>query len=92
MNNSFSQCIANICGLELATLVNETKYSVFGGHTAVIEGYNGIVEYSTVGVSFSVKGGILRVSGSDLHIKYLEKHFAVVVGKVTSVEVKGNEK
>ncbi|MCH5157079.1 MAG: YabP/YqfC family sporulation protein [Clostridiales bacterium] len=92
MNNSFSQSIANICGLELATLVNDYKFSVFGGHTAVIEGHKGVVEYSTETVSFAVKKGTLRISGNDLRIKCLEKHFAVVVGAIISVEVKGNEK
>ena len=92
MNNSFSQCVADICGLELATLINDYKYSIFGGHTAVIEGHNGISEYSTETVSFTVKRGLLRVVGTDLHIKCLEKRFAVVVGKILSVEVKGNEK
>ena len=92
MNNSFSQSIANICGLELAALINDYKYSVFGGHTAVIEGHNGIVEYGTETVSFVVKKGLLRVSGKALRIKCLEKHFAVVVGAISSVEVKGDEK
>ena len=92
MNNSFSQCIADICGLELATLVGNYKYSVFGSHTAVIEGHKGIAEYSTETVSFTVKKGILRVMGRDLHIKCLEKQFAVVVGTIISVEVKCDEK
>ena len=92
MNNSFSQCVADICGLELATLLKDYKYSVFGGHTAVVEGHNGIAEYGLDAVSFAVKKGILRVCGSNLRIKCLEKRFAVVVGKITSVEVKSNEK
>lgn len=92
MNSSFNQCIAEICGLELATLVGDYKYSVFGGHTAVIEGHKGIVDYSPELVTFSLSKSNLRVSGANLHIKCLEKHFAVVVGKVLSVEVKTNEK
>ena len=92
MNNSFSQCVADICGLELATLINDYKYSVFGSHTAVIEGHNGIAEYGTETVSFAVKKGILRVNGNNLHIKCLEKRFAVVVGNIVSVEVKSNER
>ena len=91
MDNSFNQCIANICGLELATLINDYKYSVFGGHTVVVEGHKGIVEYSTEQITFAVGKSALRISGSNLKIKCLEKHFAVVVGKVLSVEVK-NEK
>lgn len=92
MNNSFNQCIADICGLELATLVNDYKYSVFGGHTVVVEGHKGIADYSTEQVTFAVGKSLLRVVGNNLHIKCLEKHFAVIVGKVLSVEVKTNEK
>ena len=91
MNNSFNQCIADICGLELATLLNDYKYSVFGGHTVVVEGHKGIVDYTTEQVTFAVSKSALRICGNNLHIKCLEKHFAVVVGKVLSVEVK-NEK
>ena len=91
MNNSFNQCVADICGLELATLINDYKYSVFGGHTVVVEGHKGIVIYSTTQVTFAVGKTTLQISGDDLHIKCLEKHFAVIVGKVLSVEVK-NEK
>lgn len=92
MNNSFSQCVANICGLELATLIADYKYSVFGGHTVVIEGHKGIVDYASELVTFAVGKTVLRICGNNLHIKCLEKNFAVVVGKVSSVEVKTNEK
>lgn len=92
MNNSFSQCVANICGLELATLIADYKYSVFGGHTVVLEGHKGIVEYSTETVTFAVGKPLLRICGSNLHIKCLEKNFAVIAGNVCSVEVKSNEK
>ena len=88
MNNSFSQCVADICGLELATLISGYKYSVFGGSTVVVEGHKGIVIYSTTQVSFAVGKSTLQISGDNLNIKCLEKHFAVVVGKVRSVEVK----
>ena len=92
MNNSFSSSIAEICGLELATLLSEYKYAVYGSHTVVIEGHVGIGEYGTDTVSFAVKKGVLRVNGENLRIKCLEKRFAVVVGRITSVEVKSNEK
>ena len=92
MNNSFSQCVANICGLELATLIADYKYSVFGSHTVVVEGHKGIVDYADDVVTFRVGKSQLRICGSNLHIKCLEKNFAVVVGKITSVEVKANEK
>ena len=92
MNNSLSQCVADICGLELATLIGSYKYSVFGGHTVVLEGHKGIADYTSDCISFSLGKALLKIVGSNLHIKCLEKQFAVIVGKILSVEVVANEK
>lgn len=87
MSNSFLQCVSNICGVELATLIGQYKFSVFGGHTVVVEGHNGIADYATDAVSFALHKSFLRVHGSNLCIKCLEKGFAVIVGNIHSVEV-----
>ncbi len=87
MSNSFLQCISNICGLELATLIKDYKYSLFGGHTAVVEGHKGIVEYSLEAIGFALHKGVLRVKGKNLRVKCMENGFAVVVGDVACVEV-----
>ena len=92
MNNSLSQCVADICGLELATLIGSYKYSVFGGHTVVVEGHKGIADYTGECISFSLGKFRLKIVGSNLQIKCLEKQFAVVVGKIAGVEVVANEK
>ena len=92
MNNSLSQCVADICGLELATLLGSYKYSVFGGHTVVVEGHKGIADYTTERVSLTLHKAQLQIVGSNLRIKCLEKQFAVVCGKIQSVEVVANEK
>ncbi len=88
MSNSFLQCVANVCGLEIATLVKDYKYSVFGGGTVVVEGHKGIADYSSERVDFALRNALLRVNGTNLRIKCLDSGFAVVVGKVTSVEVR----
>lgn len=87
MNNSFNEHIANICGLELATLVGGYKYSVFGGTTAVVEGHRGIVGYLDSEVCFYIAGGILKIQGDNLKLKCLNKSFAVVVGRIDRAEV-----
>ena len=92
MNNSLSQCVADICGLELATLIGSYKYSVFGGHTVVVEGHKGIADYNSDCIIFSLGKPLLKIVGSNLRIKCLEKQFAVIVGKIVSVEVMANEK
>ena len=92
MNNSLTQCVADICGLELATLIGSYKYSVFGGHTVVLEGHKGIADYNSDCISFSLGKSQLKIVGSNLRIKCLEKQFAVVSGKIVGVEVTANEK
>lgn len=87
MNDSFSKCIADICGLELATLAGDFKYSVFGGRTFVLEGHKGIADYSLDAVSFRVGKSTLKVCGSGLTLKRLEKNFAVVEGKIVGVSI-----
>lgn len=87
MNNSFNENIAQICGLELATLVGSYKYSVFSGTTAVIEGHKGISTYTDIEVAFSLDNKLLKVCGQKLHIKCLSKNFAVVSGQIDKVEV-----
>lgn len=87
MNNSFNDSIAQICGLELATLAGGYKYSVFGGTTAVVEGHKGIANYSDNEISFSLQHGTLNVVGDKLNIKCLSKNFAVVTGQISKVEV-----
>ena len=92
MNNSLSQCVADICGLELATLIGSYKYSVFGGHTVVVEGHKGLADYQSDCISFALGKSQLKIAGSNLRIKCLEKQFAVIVGVIVSVEVVANEK
>ena len=92
MNNSLSQCVADICGLELATLLGSYKYSVFGGHTVVVEGHKGIADYNSDSISFVLGKAQLKIVGANLQIKRLEKQFAVVMGKIVSVMVVANEK
>ena len=86
MNNSFANCINKICGREIASLATY-KYSVFGGNTFVLEGHKGIVDYSLCKVSFKVGKHCLVVTGNNLRINCLDKHFAVVVGDIQWVGV-----
>lgn len=41
----FDSEVAKILDLELAALVNSFKYSVYGGHTVVVEGHRGLVSF-----------------------------------------------
>lgn len=87
MNDSFCGSIADICGVELKTLVGSYKYSVFGSGTFVLEGHNGILSFSSECVRFAVKNGVVAVCGSELKIKCLQSKFAVICGVVAKVEV-----
>ena len=87
MNNSFEQCISDICGLELAALISKGKYAVYGNAVAVVEGHKGIVEYGKEKVSFVFAASILEIVGAELKIRCLQGNYAVVVGKILSVAV-----
>jgi len=84
---SFEKEIAEIADVELSTLVGSYKYSVYGGHTVVIEGQKGVRSYSDEAVCFSLGKEKLTVSGSNLTICRLGKNFVAVRGKIKSVEV-----
>lgn len=93
MNNSFNDSIAQICGLELATLAGSYKYSVFGSSTAVVEGHKGIATYREQEVAFLLGGNsTLNITGDNLRIRCLSKSFAVINGKIIKVEVVPREK
>ncbi len=71
----------------MATLARESKCSVYGGKTVVIEGHKGIVDYSADKLTFASPHGFIIVNGEGLRIRHLEKNFAVIVGKIISLEV-----
>jgi len=89
MNNSFEQCISDICGEELSSLVRG-KYSVFSNRCAVVEGHRGICDYQKDKVSFLFGKSVLEICGSNLRIRCLEKSYAVIVGEIFSVVVKND--
>lgn len=88
MNNSFQQCISEICGLELSSLVSQGKYAVYGNCVAVVEGHRGISEYGKETISFAFGKSALEILGADLKIKCLQGNYAVIVGKISSVAVR----
>lgn len=88
MNNSFGGCIADICGLELCALADTPKYTVYGNRIAVIEGNGGILDYTSDKILFLCGKQRLEICGDNLKLKYLEKHFAVIEGRIFCVAVK----
>lgn len=92
MNNSFLQCISDICGTELSSVVSGGKYSVYGNTVAVVEGHKGIAFYSREKVCFFLRQGILEICGDNLEIRCLEKNCGVICGKILSVAVQNGKK
>lgn len=78
---------ANLCNLEVSSLINSYKYCVYGGKTVVIEGQKGLVKYCQEVVVFAVADGKLAVMGSNLTLGCFGNKVAVVTGKIVSVEV-----
>lgn len=63
------------------------KYSVFDNRVAVVEGHGGIADYMPQKVSFLLGKGRLEICGENLQLRCLEKHYAVLEGKIRSVAV-----
>lgn len=87
MNNSFFQTICDVCGLELSTLMDGCKYSVYGNKVCVVEGHKGICSYQPNCITFFAKKGKLKVVGSGISIKQLQQNFAILAGQISSVEM-----
>lgn len=87
MNDSFRQCIFDLCGAEVSALTGGCKYTVFDGNVAVVEGHGGIADFSREKITFVLGKEFLEVSGQNLRLKCLEKHFAVILGKIVSVGI-----
>ena len=84
---SFINEHANICNLEVATLINSYKYSVYGGNTVVIEGQKGLLKYCSDVVIFAVANAKLTVSGNNLMLGCFGNKVAVVTGQISGVVV-----
>lgn len=81
----FDSEVAKILDLELAALVNSFKYSVYGGHTVVVEGHRGLVSFSSEKLFQVGKTERLEIIGEEISIKQLTKNFTVVTGKIKGV-------
>ena len=78
---------ANICNLEVSTLINSYKYCVYGNTAAVIEGQKGLVKYSQDTVVFAVSDGKIAICGNNLQLGCFGNKVAVVTGQIVSVAV-----
>lgn len=84
--SKFDGEVAKILDLELAVLVNSFKYSVYGGHSVVVEGHSGLVSFSSERIIFKLgKKERLEIWGEDISIRQLTKNFTVVTGKIKGV-------
>ena len=82
----FDSEVAKILDLESAASVNSFKYSVYGGHTVVVEGHRGLVSFSSEKIIFRLgKTERLEIIGEEISIKQLTKNFTVVTGKIKGV-------
>ena len=84
---SFVNEHANLCNLEVSTLINSYKYCVYGGTTVVVEGQKGLLKYCQDSVVFAVAGGKLAICGDNLTLGCFGNKVAVVSGRISCVEV-----
>ncbi len=87
ITHSFDKVIADICDIELASLLRSYKYTVYGGHTVALEGHKGLLRYSKDCVVFLLADGKLTVNGNNLCLRNLSKRTVIISGDKVSVEV-----
>lgn len=78
--------IAADLGLDEQMFLSGTKYVVFDGHSAYIEGIRGIKSFSSGEVQLFLKKGILVVEGENLKIKKLCKGDVALTGNIKEVK------
>lgn len=58
-----------------------------GGRALYIEGIKSVVSFGVDEMQFQMKKGVLKVSGVDLCVKYLDKTTCMLEGNIISVVV-----
>ncbi len=58
-----------------------------GGKSLYIEGIKSVISFGSNEMQFQLKKGLLKVFGSDMSVKYLDKTTCVIIGSINSVEV-----
>ena len=82
----FDSEVAKILDLELAALVNSFKYSVYGGHTVVVQAHRALESFSSQKNIYSIRNTDRHeINGEEISIKQLTKNFTVVTGKIKGV-------
>ncbi len=67
-----------------------TDYRIInlGGKSVYVEGIKTVVELGAQQIQFQLKKRVLKISGVDLKVKYLDTTTCVIVGEILAVETK----
>lgn len=73
----------------MSTSMSSVNYRTInlGGRALYIEGIKSVVSFGESEMQFQMKKGLLKVTGIDLSVKYLDKTTCMLEGTITSVVV-----
>lgn len=68
-------------------LPGQTVVEVIGEGRVLVEGHNGVLEYNDCEIGAKVGYGVIKISGSNLKLTYMNKNKLVVSGTVHCIEL-----
>lgn len=84
--NGLTERVERIFELPTGTLSSAARIELLGNRRAVVDGCQGIVEYSDDLIRMQTGSGMLRFSGSLLTISCLTEDSAIIEGNILSLE------
>ena len=84
---NFLDDINNYITKEYGLGVADYRYVNISGKYVYVEGHSGISVLTDKEISFKIKKKIIKISGSDLIIKYFDISTAIVQGQIVNVVV-----
>ncbi|MDD4413617.1 MAG: YabP/YqfC family sporulation protein [Oscillospiraceae bacterium] len=85
-SNILQEQVEKILELPIGTLSNVVRIELIGNKRAVVDGCQGIVEYSDELIRLQTGSGMVRFSGSLLSISNLTEDSAIIEGNILALE------
>ncbi|MDD2417711.1 MAG: YabP/YqfC family sporulation protein [Oscillospiraceae bacterium] len=86
MPSVLQERVEKILELPVGTLSNASRIELIGNKRAVVDGCQGIVEYSDELIRLQTESGMVRFTGSQLSISNLTEDSAIIEGNILVLE------
>lgn len=86
MKRNVKNRIAESFELPKEVLLDIPKLRILGNNELYLENHKGIVEYTSEIIRINIKNGLVKVNGSNLHVKEISNESVLILGDITSLE------